>query len=133
MRGSRTLAAVLALAATLFVTAVAAAGGVQHFFFAPGNTTSCELDFNMPKLGSDAFCQTYPHAESATLRPDGRLTICHGIRCIGNPPDQVPTLVYGGSLSAGPFLCSSLRKGVKCLVAKTGHGFLISPTTITRF
>ena len=132
MRMRCTVAAVLAVAIGVAVTMPAAGAGVQHFFFAPGTTTSCELDFNMPKIGSAAFCQTYPHTESATLRPNGKLTICHGITCIGNPPDQVPTLVYGGSLSAGPFRCSSLQKGVKCVVTKTGHGFLISPTKITR-
>jgi hypothetical protein len=126
------MVAVLVLATGAAVTLPAAGAGVQHFFFAPGSTTSCELDFQMPKVGSAAFCQTYPHSESATLRPSGELTICHGLKCIGNPPDQVPTLVYGATLSAGPFRCSSLPKGVKCVVARTGHGFLISPTTITR-
>jgi hypothetical protein len=127
-----TVIAVLALATSLAAAMPAAGSGIQHFFFAPGNTTSCELDVGMPTIGSAAYCQTYPHTESATLRPNGKLTICHGISCIGNPPDQVPTLVYGGTLSAGPFRCSSLTKGVKCVVAKTGHGFLISPIKITR-
>lgn len=132
MRRRYTLAAVLAVVSGFALTLPAAGAGVQHFFFAPGNTTSCELDFAMPGIGSIAYCQTYPHAESATLRPSGKLAICHGLKCVGNPPDQVPTLVYGATLSAGPFRCSSLRSGVKCVLAKTGHGFLITATRITR-
>ena len=124
--------AVASLTACLTVPAASAAKGIQHFFFAPGVTTSCEMDYEMPKLGTIAFCQTYPHTESALLRADGRVTICHGLKCIGNPPDQVPTLVYGAWLTAGPIRCTSLRAGVKCVVAKTGRGFLISPTSIKR-
>jgi hypothetical protein len=86
----------------------------------------------MPGIGTAAYCQTYPHAESVTLRPNGTLKLCHGIQCIGNPPDQVPTLVYGGSLTTGPFRCTSLHAGVKCVVMKSGRGFLISPTTIRK-
>jgi hypothetical protein len=109
-----------------------AVAGEQHFFFAPGVTTSCELDLAMPKLGTSAYCQTYPHAESVALRANGKLTICHGITCIGNPPDGVPTLIYGAWLDDGPIRCMSLKGGVKCVVRKTGKGFLISPTAIRR-
>ncbi len=125
------LATVLALGLAV-VPLAAGSAGVQHFFFAPGTTTSCELDVSMPGIGTAAYCQTYPHAESVVLHPTGRLTLCHGIRCIGNPPDQVPTLVYGAWLSAGPFKCTSTRAGVKCVVVKSGKGFLISPTAIKR-
>ncbi len=110
----------------------ASAKGIQHFFFGPGVTTSCEMDIGVPKLPTSVFCQTYPHAESVTLDATGRLTICHGIKCIGNPPDQIPTLVYGTSIVGGPFRCSSKRAGMQCVVARTGHGFLIAPTSIKR-
>jgi hypothetical protein len=109
-----------------------AAKGEQHFFFAPGVTTSCEMDAAVPKIGTAAFCQTYPHTESVVLHANGRLTICHGIKCIGNPPEGVPTLTYGAWLDTGPFRCTSLHKGVKCVVRRTGKGFLISPTSIKR-
>ncbi len=132
MRIRCTLTAVLVAITGSALTLPAAGAGVQHFFFAPGNTTSCELDFEMAGIGTVAYCQTYPHAESVTLRATGKLTVCHGLKCIGNPPDQVPTLVYGATLSAGPFRCSSLRKGVECVLTMSGHGFLITPTRITR-
>ena len=114
------------------VIASAAAAGEQHFFFAPGVTTSCEMDFATPKLGTAAFCQTAPHYESVVLHPNGKLTICHGVKCIGNPPDGVPTLTYGAWLDNGPIRCTSLAAGVKCVVRKSGKGFLISPTSIKR-
>ncbi|HEY4348469.1 MAG TPA: hypothetical protein VGM80_12845 [Gaiellaceae bacterium] len=127
--GSLLLAVVAAGAVTL---GGAAAKGSQHFFFGPGTSTSCEMDVGMPKIGTDVYCQTYPHAESVTLSAKGTITLCHGIKCIGNPPDQVPTLVYGNWLAYGPFRCTSLRAGVKCVITRTGRGFLISPTSIKR-
>jgi hypothetical protein len=133
---SRWLAAVAALAVLAPGLAAAASPptsqGIQHFFFAPGTTTSCGMALDVPKFGTAAYCQTYPHSESVVLRPTGKLSICHGLKCIGNPPDQVPTLVYGSWLTLGPFRCDSMQAGVKCVVAKTGKGFLISPTRIKR-
>lgn len=118
--------------ALVYLVPATASKGTQHFFFGPGTTTSCEMDAGVPKLPTAAYCQTYPHAESVTLNAAGHISICHGIKCIGNPPDQVPTLVYGSWLAAGPFRCTSERAGVKCVVSRTGHGFLISPTSIAR-
>ena len=122
----------LALAAGFACAAAGSAAGTQHFFFAPGVTTSCEMGANMPKLGTYAYCQTYPHTESVMLNAAGKISICHGLKCIGNPPDQVPTLEYGAWLDAGPIRCTSLEAGVKCVVKRTGHGFLIAPTSIKR-
>jgi hypothetical protein len=120
------------VAFTCALAPAAAAAGAQHFFFAPGVTTSCEVDVAMPGLGTSAYCQTYPHTESVILHANGKLKICHGITCIGNPPDGVPTLVYGASLNYGPFRCTSLHAGVRCVVRKSGKGFLIAPTSIKR-
>jgi hypothetical protein len=120
---------VLVSAFALVTTAVA---GEQHFFFAPGVTTSCEMDSGMATIGTAVYCQTAPHYESVILRANGKLRICHGVKCIGNPPDGVPTLTYGAWLDNGPIRCTSLKAGVKCVVRKTGKGFLISPTSIKR-
>lgn len=121
-----------AIAFVAVASGTAAAAREQHFFFAPGVTTSCEMDAGMPKTGTVAYCQTSPHLESVVLNADGHLTICHGVKCIGNPPEGVPTLTYGAWLDAGPFRCTSLHAGVRCVVRRTGHGFLISPTAIKR-
>ena len=88
------------------------------------------MDFAMPKIGTSAYCQTAPHYESVVLRANGKLTVCHGVKCIGNPPEGVPTLTYGAWLDNGPIRCTSLKVGVRCVVRKTGKGFLISPTSI---
>jgi hypothetical protein len=122
--------AALAVVVCSLVTVSGAAAGEQHFFFAPGVSTSCEMDFQMGKLGTVAYCQTVPHYESVVLHANGKLTVCHGVKCIGNPPDGVPTLTYGAFLDNGPIRCTSLKAGVKCVVRKTGKGFLISPTAI---
>ena len=120
---ARALTPLTVLAAMCFLAAgsAAAAGptGVQHFFFGPGPSTSCEMDVGMPNIGMNVYCQTYPHTESVVLHTNGTLTICHGIKCIGNPPDQVPTLVYGAWMTAGPFRCDSTHAGIKCIVVRT--------------
>jgi hypothetical protein len=126
------LPAAFAALCVLAAGPAARAAGVQHFFFGPGPSTSCEMDVGMPKIGTSVYCQTYPHTESVVLHTNGTLTICHGIKCIGNPPDQVPTLVYGSWLTAGPFRCDSTHAGIRCVVVKTGRGFVISPTAIKR-
>ncbi|HEX4518515.1 MAG TPA: hypothetical protein VH063_02935 [Gaiellaceae bacterium] len=129
----RGLAAVALLAVCLGTTcAEASAKGIQHFFFGPGVTTSCEMNIGVPKIPTSVYCQTYPHTESVILSPKGKLTICHGNNCIGNPPEQIPTLVYGSWIDGGPFRCTSKRAGVQCVVRSTGHGFLIAPTSIKR-
>ena len=128
---NRSIGALLVLVSALAVAATAGAGE-QHFFFAPGVTTSCEMDSGMRTIGTAVYCQTAPHYESVILRPNGKLEICRGIKCIGNPPEGVPTLTFGAWLDGGPFRCTSLKTGVKCVVRKTGKGFLISPTSIKR-
>ena len=128
---SRPIAVLAALVCSL-AAAAGAVAGEQHFFFAPGVTTSCEMDFAMQKIGTVAYCQTAPHYESVVLHANGKLTLCHGVKCIGNPPEGVPTLAYGAWLDNGPIRCTSLKAGVKCVLRKSGKGFLISPTSIKR-
>ena len=119
------------LVAGLSLLAAAAAApkptGVQHFFFGPGPSTSCEMDVGVPKIGTNVYCQTYPHTESVVLHTDGSLTICHGIKCIGNPPDQVPTLVYGNWMTAGPFRCNSTHAGHQVLRREDRQGLPDQP------
>lgn len=128
------VAAFLTVVTVSLPSAGAAATGrsLQRFFFAPGVTTSCELDLNMKGIGTDAFCQTTgSHLQSARLTPDGKVRVCKGVTCVGDPPEGVPTLVYGSWLGLGPFRCTSRRSGVTCVVVKTGRGFLITPSAIT--
>jgi hypothetical protein len=51
---------------------------------------------------------------------------------MSNPPDNVTMLRPGQSLKAGPFRCTAVKTGIRCLVAKLGHGFLIGSHSLTR-
>jgi hypothetical protein len=107
--------------------------GVHRFFLAPGyknNRTSCELASEYSRLGTFAYCQT-GMTHSVTMTSNGHLTICHGASCIGNPPLGDPVLAYGRSVRAGPILCTSEKRGVRCVVP-SGHGFLIGSDQVTR-
>src|SRR3954468_6401785 len=92
----------LLIVASVAAGAGTASGGSQRFFFTPGpNGASCELDVAMPGLPTAASCQIAPphvaagRAASATLKANGTVTLCHGIACIGNPPENARRLAYG--------------------------------------
>jgi hypothetical protein len=69
---------------------------------------------------------------SVTLHPNGRLDLCHGVKCLGNGPVNATMLAYGRSVTVGPFRCTSLRIGMRCVVRSTGHGFLLSRAGVKR-
>jgi hypothetical protein len=48
---------------------------------------------------------------------------------MSNGPLGIP-LLYGRSISAGPFRWTALRGAVRCVVEKTGRGFLLSAARI---
>jgi hypothetical protein len=64
------------------------------------------------------------------MNASGKLTICHG--CMGNEPEDTQMLAVGRSIELGPFRCTSLRAGVRCVVTKLGHGFTLSTRGVTR-
>jgi hypothetical protein len=108
-------------------------------FVTPGpNGASCEIDVIVPNLPKRTWCVVEPpkvkasKAIGATLTPSGYLVICHGLKCVGNAPEQTRTLRYGHSISVGPFRCTALRRGVHCVVKKLGYGFLLSADRVTR-
>jgi Family of unknown function (DUF6636) len=43
------------------------------------------------------------------------------------------TLGYGKSVRLGPFRCTSRRIGMRCVVMRSGHGFVISRARLKRF
>jgi hypothetical protein len=73
---------------------------------------------------------------SVGLSLNGRLQICRGLKCVGNPGEgDVPPirlLPYGKSSTVGRFRCRSQRIGVTCVVIRTGKGFLINRSGVTR-
>jgi hypothetical protein len=89
-------------------------------------------------LGATAFCIMFHPPQNATLYPDGRVVACYGTRgsaaCLSNPDAGfLPTLAYGRSVVLGPFRCTSLRKGMRCIVVRSRHGFVINRSGIAHF
>jgi hypothetical protein len=126
------IATTLATAALVALPATAAALQ-QRFFLSPSGNISCELDYNPGAasggLPTQAFCETFKPGRSVTMTPTGRLHICHGTSCLGDPPENAFTLKYGKTSSLGPFTCSSRKSGMSCRTS-SGPGFTISRTGI---
>jgi hypothetical protein len=111
----------------------------QRFFLTQGpNGASCEIDAGVSGLPTSTWCVvgpphlTFSKAVGVTLRASGRLEVCHGGRCVGNAPSGTSTLRYGRSITLGPFRCTSLQVGVRCIVTKLGHGFTLGAHGVTR-
>jgi hypothetical protein len=82
--------------------------------------------------GTNVYCQAGTPAQSVTMQADARLELCRGVQCLGNGPVDATTLAYGRSVVVGPFRCTSLRTGMRCVVRSSGRGFLISRAGIRR-
>lgn len=70
-------------------------------------------------------------AIAVRLQASGRIKVCHGLGCVANGPENT-LLRYGHSIFLGPFRCTSLRTGVRCVVTKLGHGFLLRRHSVTK-
>ena len=131
MRARAGIAAASAAALCVLAGAAAAAPTQRFFFSAPPVKASCELDVGVPGLPDGAHCLVGPpqvaeHAAvSVDLSASGKVGICRGLRCIGNAPEHTPTIGAGKSVTLGPFECTSLRTGVRCVVTRLGHGFVL--------
>jgi hypothetical protein len=124
-----TRALLAALVALACAAPLAQAAPHQRFFLSPTHNISCEIDVGQVGIPDRAYCQTMQPPASATLSAKGKPRLCHGTGCIGNPPEQDPTLAYGRSISLGQFRCTSRASGVTC----RGHagGFTISRSGIS--
>ena len=132
----RQLAAVAAAVGVLAAPA-AGSGGAARWFFTPGpNGASCELDLRRPLTEADCLVgppqRPAAKAIAVTMSPSGRLTLCRGLRCVGNAPTGTPTIPYGSHVELGPFRCTSLRAGVRCIVTTLGRGFQLGAHGVTR-
>jgi hypothetical protein len=94
-------------------------------FRSPTGNLSCQM------AASSVYCQSVKLPHSVRLALDGRLTICRGSHCLGNPAENAPTLVYGRQITVGRFRCLSQRVGVRCAVIQSGKGFLINRDGVT--
>jgi len=103
------------------------------YFFSPSRNISCEM---WDHANASVYCQRYRPGGSVGMSVDGRLRICRGRGCVGNPGEgDVPTptmLGYGKHVTAGPFRCLSQRSGVTCIVIRSGKGFMISRAGVRR-
>jgi hypothetical protein len=128
---------VVAVVAALTVSAAAgAATGIHRFIGVRGIANlDCEVAAGVPGLGTFVYCLSAPtpaKAVSVQMSAAGKLSICHGTKCMSNPPDNVTMLRQDQSLKAGPFRCTTVKTGIRCLITKLGHGFLIGPHGLTR-
>ena len=123
------LAAVIS-AALLTATAADASGG-QRFILSPSGNISCELD-SASAAGTQVFCETFEPAQAVTMTARGRLKLCRGVGCIGQPPENAHRLPYGRRVRLGPFVCASAATGMTCTLRSSGAGFAIARSGVTR-
>jgi hypothetical protein len=136
----RTLPALVVVAAILAAPASGSTTGAARWFVTPGKNVGCELGLDRHGIRpvTYVFCLAYhagrPYRTAVAVRMTGaaQLTPCHGLRCISNSPDRTPTLEVGHSIRLGPFRCTSLRKGVRCVVTRLHRGFRLSTSGLVR-
>jgi hypothetical protein len=98
-------------------------------FLSPTANISCQLTYGAQGQTDAAYCQTITPPRSVTMSSNGSYKTCTGVKCIGNPGTDTPTLAYGQATGIGPFLCLSASSGVTCTVS--GRGFKIATAGIT--
>ena len=97
-------------------------------FLTPTRNISCSLSDRPGRIR--VHCQSLSRPHSVTMDGAGRLRICRGVRCLGNPAQGTATLRYGARTSVGRFQCRSQFSGVRCTVTRSGKGFLIDKTGV---
>ena len=129
-------AAAVLVVASMLCGGTAASIAAQRIFLTVGaNAASCEIDFRMPGVRTQASCQsvlTSRHPMSAELSTSGSTKVCSGETCMGNPPENAITLAIGDTVALGPFRCTVLASGVRCIVVSNGRGFLLGARGVTR-
>jgi hypothetical protein len=128
------LTVVVVLAVAWGLAATADPGGqAVRWFHSPSGNIQCEVAAADVR-GTYAFCQTFSPPQIATLRRTGRTVVCARRACpIGNGPDNSVLLGYGRSIRVGPFRCTSLQTGMRCVVVADRRGFEIAREGVTTF
>ena len=99
-------------------------------FFTPSRNLFCTMaDHGADRAG--VHCSSSHPEHTVSMGLGGRLHVCRGPGCIGNPgesdPQPTPRLLgYGRQLTLGRFRCRSEATGVTCVVIRTGKGFVIN-------
>jgi hypothetical protein len=109
-----------------------AARSRHHYFLSPSRNIYCAQ-------GDEGFamCATRTPRRVASLRYDGRLTVCTGVSCLNNDRlfNGSPILAYGQTNDQGGFLCTSRVNGITCTVKAgraRGKGYRIARAGVTR-
>jgi hypothetical protein len=126
-----TLALMVAASGASVASYPSSAWSAVRFFHSPMGNIQCQVSTGAT-YGRAAFCQTFTPARSVTLHRNGKLKTCRGVKCLGNGPEDATMLKYGKSLAVGPFRCTSLQRGMRCVVVRTGRGFELSKQGIRR-
>jgi hypothetical protein len=99
--------------------------------YSPSRNLECEMA-DLGGAGTHVICQSFKAPHSVWMAANGRLRICRGQRCVGNFGDSTHfrRLGYGKRLTVGRFRCASLQAGMKCVVIRSGRGFLIDKVRV---
>lgn len=124
------LAAAAALSLTLTASGAFTAPTSARFV-SPSRNLSCEMADGDAR-GSYVHCQSKSRPHSVRMTPTGRLKLCRGVGCLGDPASNTRMLGYGQRISVGRFQCVSRHAGVKCTVTTSGNGFVIDNTSVHR-
>jgi hypothetical protein len=100
-------------------------------FVSPSRNLFCEMADGDAR-GSYVHCQSKRLPHSVRMTPTGRLKLCPGVRCLGDPATNTRVLGYTQRITAGRFQCISQHAGVTCTVIRSGKGFLIDKTRVHR-
>ena len=120
-----------ALGVLLGLAATGPAAAKVRWFHSPSGNLQCEVSADAAQ-GTRAYCLTFDRPRSVTLRRNGSMKVCRGHRCLSNGPEDAFTLRYGRSVRVGPFRCTSLERGMRCVVLRSGRGFLLSKERLQR-
>jgi hypothetical protein len=104
-------------------------------FYWPGRKLHCEMtDDSANPNRPHVWCVTVSARHGVNLELSGKVTVCtgQGAGCLGTVPASSPTLAYGRQVTVGRFRCFSQRAGVKCIVIRSGKGFLFNGTSVRR-
>jgi hypothetical protein len=100
-------------------------------FVSSSRNVSCEMADGDAR-GSFVHCQSKRLPHSVRMTPTGRLRVCRGESCLGDPATNARVLDYTQRITVGRFQCVSRHAGVKCTVIQSGKGFLIDNVRVRR-
>jgi hypothetical protein len=133
-RVRRVVALVIVAMAALAVTLTASGAPTSLTmarFVSPSRNLSCEMA-DRDARGSYVHCQSKRLPHSVRMTPTGRLRVCRGAGCLGDPASNTRVLGYTQRITVGRFQCVSQHAGVRCTVIRSGKGFVLDNVRLHR-